>query len=82
MPKITALPHPEYALYDAAIKSNGTTTLCDALLAYGIDIEHACGKVGACNRNPAYPARRLPTEMTLSWTFPGIGSIMRRKMLE
>lgn len=24
------------------------TTICDALLEHGVDIEHACGKVGAC----------------------------------
>lgn len=48
MPKITVLPHPEYAPHGTAIESHGRTTLCDALLAHGVDIEHACGKVGSC----------------------------------
>jgi 2Fe-2S ferredoxin len=48
MPKITVLPHPEYVPDGARIEKNGTTTLCDILLANGVDIEHACGKVGAC----------------------------------
>jgi 2Fe-2S ferredoxin len=48
MPRITVLPHPEYAPDGASIEVEGKTTLCDALLEHGIDIEHACGKVGAC----------------------------------
>jgi len=48
MPKITVLPHPEYAPDGASIKVTGKITICDALLNHGIDIEHACGKVGAC----------------------------------
>jgi len=48
MPKITVLPHPEYAPRGSTIEPSGKTTLCDALLEHGVDIEHACGKVGAC----------------------------------
>jgi 2Fe-2S ferredoxin len=48
MPRITVLPHPEYVPDGAEIEQNGTATLCDVLLANGVDIEHACGKVGAC----------------------------------
>jgi 2Fe-2S ferredoxin len=48
MPKITVLPHPEYAPDGASIQVADATTICDALLEQGIEIEHACGKVGAC----------------------------------
>jgi 2Fe-2S ferredoxin len=48
MPKITVLPHPEYAPAGAEFTTEGRTSLCDALLDHGIEIEHACGKVGAC----------------------------------
>lgn len=48
MPTITVLPHatlcPEGATFEAA----AGTTLCDALLAHDIDIEHACEKSCAC----------------------------------
>lgn len=49
MPKITVLPHavlcPEGAVFDA---SPGQS-VCDALLDNKIEIEHACGKCGACS---------------------------------
>jgi ferredoxin, 2Fe-2S len=48
MPKITVLPHPEYAPGGMEFEANGPTSLCDALLDHGVEIEHACGKVGAC----------------------------------
>lgn len=48
MTKITVLPHPEYAPAGADIDVPPGTTICDALLDNGVDIEHACGKVGAC----------------------------------
>ncbi|MFC7516674.1 ISC system 2Fe-2S type ferredoxin [Herbaspirillum sp. GCM10030257] len=48
MPKITVLPHPEYTPHGTTIEAAGATTICDALLDNNIDIEHACGKVGAC----------------------------------
>ncbi|MDF3035199.1 MAG: fdx [Paucimonas sp.] len=48
MPKITVLPHPEFAPGGAVFDAEQGTTLCDALLDHGVDIEHACGKVGAC----------------------------------
>lgn len=48
MPRITVLPHPEYAREGVHIESEEGTPLCNALLAHGIDIDHACGKVGAC----------------------------------
>lgn len=48
MTKINVLPHPEYAPGGAEIDVAPGTTICDALLDNGVDIEHACGKVGAC----------------------------------
>jgi ferredoxin, 2Fe-2S len=48
MPNVTVLPHPEAAPEGARFEAEGPTTLCDALLEHGVDIEHACGKVGAC----------------------------------
>lgn len=48
MPKITVLPHPEYAPGGIEFETTGPTSLCDALLDHGVEIEHACGKVGAC----------------------------------
>jgi len=48
MTRITVLPHevicPEGAEFDAA----PGTTICDALLARNINIEHACEKSCAC----------------------------------
>ena len=48
MTRVTVLPHealcPEGAQFDAEPGS----TLCDNLLAHGIEIEHACEKSCAC----------------------------------
>lgn len=48
MPKLTVLPHPECAPAGAVIETSPGTSICDALLEHGVEIEHACGKVGAC----------------------------------
>lgn len=48
MPTITVLPHPEYAVTGTTIAVAPGGSICDALLDNGVDIEHACGKVGAC----------------------------------
>ncbi len=48
MTKITLLPHAELAPDGADIDVPAGTSICDALLEHGIDIDHACGKVGAC----------------------------------
>lgn len=48
MPKITVLPHPESCPNGAEFEAERPTSLCDALLDHGVEIEHACGKVGAC----------------------------------
>ena len=41
------LPHPEAAPAGAEFIAPPGVSLCDALLNNRIDIEHACGKVGA-----------------------------------
>jgi len=48
MPKVTILPHVELAPGGAEVRIAAGTSICDALLDNKIDIEHACGKVGAC----------------------------------
>jgi 2Fe-2S ferredoxin len=48
MPNVTVLPHPDAAPEGAQFEAEGPVSLCDALLDHGVDIEHACGKVGAC----------------------------------
>lgn len=48
MTTINVLPHPEYAPAGKDIDVMPGTSICDALLEHGVDIEHACGKVGAC----------------------------------
>lgn len=48
MPKITVQPHSEYAPVGAEIDAVPGSSICDVLLDNNINIEHACGKVGAC----------------------------------
>lgn len=48
MSTITLLPHPELCPAGARIDARKGLSLCDALLAAGIEIEHACEKVTAC----------------------------------
>ena len=60
MPQIVFLPHAELCPEGAALEAkagetvldvalrNGIATICDAMLANGIDIEHACEKSCAC----------------------------------
>ncbi|MGZ3181010.1 MAG: ISC system 2Fe-2S type ferredoxin [Telluria sp.] len=48
MTKITVRPHPESAPEGAEFEAEPGPSLCDALLDHGVDIDHACGKVGAC----------------------------------
>lgn len=48
MTKITVLPHPELAPAGATFEAAPGTTICQALLDHGVEIEHACGQVGAC----------------------------------
>lgn len=48
MATIKVYPHPEYAPDGASMEAASGTSICDALLGHGVEIEHACGKVGAC----------------------------------
>ena len=48
MPKLKVLPHAQLCPQGAEFEVEGGQTLCDALLAHGIAIEHACEKSCAC----------------------------------
>lgn len=48
MPQIIILPHEEICPEGAAFEAKPGITICDAALAHGIAIEHACEKSCAC----------------------------------
>ncbi len=48
MPQLIFLPHQEICPEGAVIEAEKGTTICDAALANGIEIEHACEKSCAC----------------------------------
>ncbi|NLF55678.1 MAG: ISC system 2Fe-2S type ferredoxin [Thauera phenolivorans] len=48
MTQIIVLPHVELCPDGAVIEAERGTSICDSLLANGIDIEHACEKSCAC----------------------------------
>ncbi|MBB6579846.1 ISC system 2Fe-2S type ferredoxin [Comamonas odontotermitis] len=48
MPVIKILPHAEYCPNGAEIKAPTGTSICEALLENGINIEHACDMSRAC----------------------------------
>jgi len=48
MPQIIFLPHEEICPEGAVIEAETGATICDAALANGIEIEHACEKSCAC----------------------------------
>lgn len=48
MTKIIFLPHEEICPQGAVIEAEPGTTICDAALQNGIEIEHACEKSCAC----------------------------------
>ncbi len=48
MPTITVLPHDSLCPTGARFEAEPGTTVCDALLAHDIEIEHACEKSCAC----------------------------------
>ncbi|MCB1960646.1 MAG: ISC system 2Fe-2S type ferredoxin [Rhodocyclaceae bacterium] len=48
MTQIVVLPHVELCPEGAVIEAESGQTICDALLANDIDIEHACEKSCAC----------------------------------
>ena len=48
MPQMIVLPHVELCPDGALIQAVSGDTICDTLLANGIEIEHACEKSCAC----------------------------------
>ena len=54
MPQIIFLPHEEICTEGAVFKAEPGTTICDAALAQGIEIEHACEKSCACTTCHVY----------------------------
>jgi 2Fe-2S ferredoxin len=48
MPRLTVLPHQMLCPQGAEFEAGAGTSICDALLAHGIAIEHACEKSCAC----------------------------------
>ena len=48
MPVIKILPHPEYCPEGKSIEAPGGTSICEALLDHGVEIEHACDMSCAC----------------------------------
>jgi 2Fe-2S ferredoxin len=48
MPQLIVLPHQELCPEGAAFDVAPGTSICDSLLANGIEIEHACEKSCAC----------------------------------
>ena len=48
MPTIKVLPHPEYCPQGSSFEAARGTSLCEALLEHGIEIEHACEMSCAC----------------------------------
>jgi 2Fe-2S ferredoxin len=48
MPVIRILPHPEYCPEGATVPAPRGTSVCEALLDHGIEIEHACEMSCAC----------------------------------
>ena len=48
MPKIVVLPHPEACPEGRTLDARKGVSVCDNLLANGVEIEHACEKSCAC----------------------------------
>jgi ferredoxin, 2Fe-2S len=48
MPVIKILPHPEYAPEGKTFEATPGTSLCEAMLEQGVEIEHACEMSCAC----------------------------------
>ena len=48
MPQLIVLPHVELCPEGAVIDAKPGETICDVLLANGVEIEHACEKSCAC----------------------------------
>ncbi len=48
MPQVVVLPHDELCPEGAVFEAEAGVTVCDAALANGVQIEHACEKSCAC----------------------------------
>ncbi|EGJ11173.1 MAG: ISC system 2Fe-2S type ferredoxin [Rubrivivax sp.] len=48
MPVIRILPHPEYCPEGKTVEAPAGTSICEALLDNGVEIEHACEMSCAC----------------------------------
>jgi 2Fe-2S ferredoxin len=48
MPQLIFLPHEDICPEGAVIEAEPGTTICDAALKNGVEIEHACEKSCAC----------------------------------
>ncbi|MBA4341117.1 MAG: ISC system 2Fe-2S type ferredoxin [Methylibium sp.] len=48
MPTIKILPHAEYCPDGRQVSAPAGTSICEALLDNGVEIEHACDMVCAC----------------------------------
>jgi 2Fe-2S ferredoxin len=48
MPTIKILPHPDYCPEGASVQADPGTSICEALLEHGIEVEHACEMSCAC----------------------------------
>jgi len=48
MPRLKVLPHAALCPRGAEFEAAPGVSICDALLAHGVDIEHACEKSCAC----------------------------------
>ena len=54
MTKLIFLPHEELCPEGAVVDAEPGTSICDAALAHGIEIEHACEKSCACTTCHVY----------------------------
>lgn len=54
MPQIVILPHEELCPEGVVFEAEAGTTVCDAALKHGVDIEHACEKSCACTTCHVY----------------------------
>ncbi len=48
MPRLRVLPHATLCPGGAEFEAKEGETICDELLAHGVDVEHACEKSCAC----------------------------------
>lgn len=49
MPTLTVLPHAELCPEGASLAARKGQTICEALIAGGVEIEHACEHACACS---------------------------------